>query len=31
MEADGAQVRLGDVARIALGGESESINALYNG
>ncbi|MEW6168253.1 MAG: efflux RND transporter permease subunit [Pseudomonadota bacterium] len=31
VQADGAQVRLGDVARIALGGESEAINALYNG
>ena len=31
VSADGAQVRLRDVARVALGGESESINALYNG
>lgn len=31
VSTDGAQVRLRDVARVALGGESESINALYNG
>ncbi len=31
VDPDGAQLRLGDVARIALGAESEAINALYNG
>jgi len=28
---DGSQVRLGDVARVELGGENYSINAQYNG
>jgi len=31
VNADGSQVRLRDVARVALGGESEAITALYNG
>ncbi|WP_020648114.1 efflux RND transporter permease subunit [Solimonas variicoloris] len=31
VNADGSQVRLGDVARISFGGESEAIHALYNG
>jgi multidrug efflux pump len=31
VNADGSQVRLADVARVALGGESESVSALYNG
>ncbi|MFT4046181.1 MAG: efflux RND transporter permease subunit [Solimonas sp.] len=31
VNADGSQVRLRDVARVALGGESDSISALYNG
>jgi len=28
---DGSQVRLGDVARVALGGENYAINTLFNG
>ncbi|WP_028008482.1 efflux RND transporter permease subunit [Solimonas flava] len=31
VNADGSQVRLGDVARISFGGESEAIHALFNG
>jgi multidrug efflux pump len=31
VNADGSRVLLGDVARIALGGESEAISAQYNG
>ena len=31
VEASGAQVRLGDVAKVELGPQSYSINALYNG
>jgi len=31
VNADGSQVRLGDVGRVELGGENYSINAQYNG
>ncbi|WP_277052206.1 efflux RND transporter permease subunit [Zestomonas thermotolerans] len=31
VNSDGSQVRLGDVARVELGGENYSINAQYNG
>jgi len=31
VNSDGSQVRLSDVARVALGGENESVSALYNG
>src|SRR3546814_10155814 len=31
VNADGSQVKLEDVARVTLGGESELVNAQYNG